>query len=373
MNNVPVRIFDSGLNLLAEIDDYESLYYSRSWYGIGDWQMTINYHKQYASLLERGQIILPGTRMDSVGIIVSIQYAVGGDGKGSETITVSGRELKQLFKWRISYPGAGDARYEHQGKAETIIKNFVKAQCGATAAAARQYPLLTIATDQARGPTYLISARYSVVADELKDAANASHVSPTMTIDTTNKVYVFDVAEGVDRTAGQAVNARVIFSPSFDTLASAEIMHSDAEYRSIMVVGGQGVGAAREIYEYYPGTEPAGLDRREAWIDARDLADPADLPTRGAAKSTEYAQEDYIEGVVLTYSSLQYRTEWNLGDIVTVSAFSESTDARISAVRESWSSGEYGIEITFGKPFPTITDKVARVNSETSATLNANE
>ena len=369
----PLRVFDQSLSLVAEIDDYESAYFTRSWYDIGDFLIRINYNKKYATSLQKGSIIQLHGRPDSTGIITSLTMDVGAGGKGSEQVTATGTELKHILRWRIAYPPAGQARYTDNDAAETVIKKFVDAQCGSTADAARQFASFAVAADQARGPAYLISARYSVVADELIDCAWASGLSWRVNLDLDTKEYIFEVYEGVDRTADQAVNARVIFSPSYDTVQTAQIKHSDINYRSIMLVGGQGVGAARTVVPVYTGTEPTGFARREEWIDARDLSSTPDLTARGTQKAAEFANQDFFTGNALTYSSIQYRRDFDLGDIVTMSAFGETTDVRVSSARESWSNNRYDIELGFGRPHPTITTRVARNQSETAGILNANE
>jgi len=371
--SLPVRIFDQSINLIGEVDDYESFFFERSWYKIGAFEITINRYKLYASAFQKGRFILAGNNLDSVGIITSIKYSVGEGGKGSETVTASGYQLKHLYTWRIVYPPAGQARYTETNVAETVVKNLLKAQIGSTAAAARKFTLLSINSDSGRGISYIISARYSNLAAELEDLAWATQISTTLTLDLTNKLLVSDIAQGIDRTAGQSVNGRAIFSPDYDTISGGEVVHSEVAYRSIMIVGGQGIGTSRTIQNTYSGSEPTNLARREQWIDARDLSSGTDLTARGVAKLAEYGNQDYLSVTALPYSSLVYRTHYDLGDLVTLSIAGESTDARISTARESWSHNVYNLELTFGRPFPTITARVSESQVETAATFNANE
>ena len=372
-DTMPVRIFDLNLNLVAEIDDYESLYFSRLWYAIGEFSITMNANKRYAGELKRGRIVLLKNYPDSVGIITQTKYTVAEGGRGSETITASGFELKHIFKWRIAIPPTGEARYMDFGIVETILKTFVAAQCGEGADAARRFPNFSITEDQGRGGEYLLSARYSVVADELIDAVNATNVSPVLGLDTDTRQIVFDVAVGVDRRRSQAVNARAIFTTDYDNVKSAEVTHSDVNYRSMLIVGGQGSGPSRTILRVALEAVTTGFGRRELWIDARDLSSTADLLARGQQKAEAYSNQDYVDAVALAYASLKYRRDYDLGDLVSVRVRGEYVDSRISGVRESWTHGNYDIELTFGKPYPSISGKVAQGDAETAATLNANE
>lgn len=369
----PIRIFTPALDFVAEVDDYETAYFERKWYGIGEFSITINYNKLYATDFHKGRIILIGNNYDSCGIISAIRYSVGEGGKGSETVTVSGYQLKHILSWRIIYPPVGDARYIDSDKAESVVKALVDSQTGSGASAKRKIAILDIVADTARGDDYLISARYSNLASEIEDLAYATQISTNLYIDPATKKMKLDCYQGTDRTASQSINGRAIFSPDYDTLASAEILDSEIAYRSIMIVGGQGVGASRTIVPVYASSEPGDLDRREQWIDARDLSSTPDLTLRGQSKLALFGNENYLEAWALTYSPLAYRTSYDLGDLVTMSAFGTSVDARVSSARESWANNEYALEIGFGLPYPTITKRISRSESETGAMLNATE
>jgi hypothetical protein len=369
----PIRIFTSSLDFVAEVDDYETAYFERRWYGIGEFSITINYNKLFATEFQKGRIILIGNNYDSCGIISSLRYSVGEGGKGSETVTASGYQLKHIMSWRIVYPPAGQARYTDSDKAESVVKTLVAGQAGTSAATKRQFSLLDIAADAARGIDYLISSRYSNLAAEVEDLAYATQISTNLYIDPVAKKIKLDCYQGIDRTAAQSMNGRAIFSPDYDTLASAEILDSNVAYRSIMIIGGQGVGAARTIVPVYSTTEPSDFDRREQWIDARDLSTTPDLTLRGQSKLALFGNENYLEARALTYSPLAYRSSYDLGDLVTMSAFGQSTNVRISSARESWANNDYMLELGYGLPYPTITKRVARSESDVGAILNATE
>lgn len=371
MTRAPVRIFDSALTLKTELGNYQSLYYNRSWYGIGDFSMTMSLSVLHADELARGRILCVNNDPYKCGIITEIVKSV--DETGAETVTASGYELRHLLSWRRVVPAAGQARWEHTGAAETILKNMVYAQAGAGAVAARRIPLLAMAADQARGASYFVSARYSALSEEIEQAAWATNIGPRIYVDFANKLFMFDTAVGVDRTSEQIINGRAIFSTEWDTLETAELTESDIEYRNYALVGGQGIGAARSIVPVYSGTEPAGLERREMWVDARDVATVGDLTARGLSKLGEKSFQDYLEATILPYSPLEYQTDYDIGDLCTISALGESVDARISEAQEAWDESGYSLALTFGKPYPEAQIIAAKNNESTAATLTATE
>lgn len=371
MIRAPVRIFDNALTLKTELDNYQSLYFARAWYGIGDFSMTMSLSALHADELARGRILCVNNDPNKCGIITEIVKSV--DDQGKETVTASGFELRHILSWRRVVPAAGQARWEHTGAVETILKNMVYAQAGAGAAATRRIPLLTMAADQARGASYLVSARYSALSEEVEQAAWATNIGPRIYADFANRVFVFDTAVGVDRTSEQVINGRAIFSPDWDTLETADLTESDIEYRNYALVGGQGVGSARTIQPVYTGTEPTGWARREMWVDARDLSASGDLTTRGNSKLGEKAYEDYLEATIIPYSPLVYQTDYDIGDLCTISALGETVDARISEAQESWDESGYSLALTFGKPYPEAQIIAAKNDESTAATLTATE
>lgn len=45
MRSKPIKIIDKGFNFLGEVDDYEALILTRSWGGIGGFEIHINANK----------------------------------------------------------------------------------------------------------------------------------------------------------------------------------------------------------------------------------------------------------------------------------------------------------------------------------------
>ncbi|WP_017728482.1 Gp37-like protein [Halalkalibacterium ligniniphilum] len=54
----PIRIIDTDFNLLAEIDDYESLIYHPCWHKKGDFELRININKRNTDALQKGNLIM---------------------------------------------------------------------------------------------------------------------------------------------------------------------------------------------------------------------------------------------------------------------------------------------------------------------------
>lgn len=370
----PIRIFDSSLNLVTELDDYSSAYFSRSWSGCGEFSIQTNYNTVHAPDLQRGRIVLFDKNVYKCGIITSVKKEVGVSGKGSMVVTATGVELKGILGWRIVPPLAGREYYEKKGSAETVMKNIVNANGGpGTADADRVFSLLEIDTDAGLGSTYLLKTRWTgTVLSELSNCSLATNTGFYIYLDLANKKMRFATGQGIDRSGSQSVNPRAIFSTDYDTLQKASISDNDSNYRNYAFVGGQGEGSARTVREVYTGTvEPTDILRREMFVDARDLTTTTDLDTRGGQKLEELSTVITTDGSPLAYSPLVYGIDYDLGDIVTLTAYDVSRNVRITSVKESWPPSSYTIDMTFDKLPQTIQTQVSSAVSSVKSSIES--
>jgi hypothetical protein len=84
------------------------------------------------------------------------------------------------------------------------------------------------------------------------------------------------------------------------------------------------------------------------------------LQQRGQQKLSEFAQEFFLEGQVLTNSPFKYEIDYDLGDIVTIQnrEWGITRDARITEIKEIYEPGGFQIEATFGESRPTLVKKL---------------
>jgi hypothetical protein len=361
----PIQVFDSSLNFIGEVDTYESLTHQRGWNKPGDWSVAINYNifddsktLRYSDLFQIGGYITIANDGYRCGIINTIEKPIDQDGKQSQIIKISGQEPTCIFNRRMLDVPAGQDTYSLNAPAETIIKTVISDQCGPTALnVKRKFPLLSIATTQGRGLSYLISNAYTNVSDELNACSIATTLGYFIYLDRANKQLVLDCALGNNLVAGQPGNA--IFSTDYDTLLSADLTTTIEQYKNLATVTGKGVGSARTVIDVYNGTEPSGFDRYETYVNANDKTTTPDLTLKGQAQLGTYKYTSTLEGAVLAKSPLIYKINYNLGDYVTIKAYDYSLNKQITMVEESWANLDYSIKPTFDKAPITLTSQVA--------------
>lgn len=363
----PIRILNLKFDLLCEIEDYESLTFTRSFTTYGSFELTINKNKNNVVHLKRDNIVFLSS--DKVGLIQHREYVLDSEGKASEILTIKGYTLEHLLTYRITDVPTGESHWKGSGVAEKVIKDLVAFNLGDTVTnKSRQMSIIKIAENKARGQNISVSNRYEKLSEECTRIADLVGVGIQICLDYRQKKFIFDVYEGRNLTTKQQDHPPVIFSVEFDNIARQTLVDSTLEYKNTAIVAGQGEGADREI-EIVNDTKQ-GLNRRELFVDARDIGPESftTLEERGQEKLEELKAIYTLEGTVRPFNSFLYGKDYDLGDIVTVKFFDISEvvylETRITQVIETWGADGYSVDIVFGDKVPTIIDKLKRIVGE---------
>ena len=366
----PIRILSLGMDILAEIDNYESMFFNRSWNDIGTIELRINRHIKYANTLLKDNLILIGADLNKVFIIKHREIELDESGKITENWIIKGFSLKSIVAQRITIPAEHTAYDKKSGSMETIMKHYVKQNIVNPSNLRRKIQQLVIAPDRQRGLQASYSSRFKNVADEISTLSLVSGLGWDVILDLKNKRWIFDVIEGRNLSVGQSVNPPVIFSPQFESLKSLHYTQSELNYKNLAIVAGQGEGVERRIIEVGDFTS---TDRHEVFIDARDIAEVDEsqqiisqeniieaLVDRGKQQLKEFMQEEYLEGQILTNSPFKYQKDYDLGDVITIrnSDWHISMDAQIKEIKEIYETSGFSIEATFGNNRPTLIQKI---------------
>ena len=385
MNNQPIRIYTTDFELISEIDNYQSLQFTRSWHGVGSFELHMNAYMKDANALQKKRLIVLSP--DKVAIIKHREIPLDESGKASENWMIKGYQLKGIARQRITVPPAHTDYDRKSGNAETVMKHYIERHFVNPDDPSRKIPNLVIAPNQNRGPSISWQSRYKNVADELEEISKATGLGWDITIDYKKKQFVFDVYEGRNVSVNQSENPPVIFSPDFESIKSQSFSDSDLNMANVGYVGGQGEGVDRKIVEL---GNAAGLERIETFIDARDIEDDADLIPRGQQKLAELSNELYFEAQILSpvvrttyvdtfesfvspyqpnfkkerkqelYTSFRYGEDYDLGDIATVQNrnWGVTMDTRITELTEIYEPGGFILEAGFGQQRPTLLSKI---------------
>ena len=196
-------------------------------------------------------------------------------------------------------------------------------------------------------------------------------------LDISNKKFVFTVWQGVDRSTEQVIRDAVIFSKVFDNVLNQNYVDDKSNYRNVAIVAGEGEGTARKILIVNDTT--TGLERREIFVDARDLQSiredetvmtteeyNAMLSERGKKDLADYERVRTFETDVDYGSQFIYGIDYKCGDKVTIrnDDLGIVMHTRIVTATETYTKNGFELKTEFGSNKPTLLSKLKKVVSK---------
>ena len=378
-----IRILGKDLELLAEIDLYTSLLFTRSWQGVGEFEFHTAGNR-FVDLLREGAYIMLDNDGHRCGIIRSVQLDSGENGI---SISVRGQTLDGLATQRYTIPPEETGEVKPNGgydnvpmltstddtpspvSGETILKTYAARHLINSTGIdpKRIFPLLTIADDLGRGGKTVWMSRYEQLDAVLQKASEYTDIGWEVYLDLKNKQLVFDVIPGVDRSVIQSKNSRVFFSTDFENITNLSYAHDVLNLRNLAYAGGVGEGAERTVLKVTnDASEPEGLDRFETFLDCGELeiaeTDTSfGLEEEGRHQLLDYQKEESLTATIAPSGSFVYQEQWDLGDLVTVldRRIGVEQEKRITQITERYEPQSCGIDVTFGTP-PANIERVIR-------------
>lgn len=334
-----VYLLDSDFEIVAIVDDYNSLIWRRKYYECGEFELHCS-HEIFQTIATEARYVYRPDRAE-VGIIenYSLTYP---------TAFAKGRFLERLPYDKIIWPTVSTNDLTHGKFALKLMAEFMpEISCDTSADVGSKI------TTQVTGDN-LMEYLYSLLKQ-----AEASYC---ITCDLSTKQLTFAPRQGADK------RTSAIFSTQWDNLISLTYEYSDKDYRNYAVVAGQDEGDAR-IYVTVDRTD--GGVRRELYVDARDLQQEEDealddykarLIQRGEEKLAEYVIVEKCDTEIDTQSNLEYMKDFDLGDICTVveSQHGISCEKRITECEEVYENGAFSLSVTFGENYKILKDYLKR-------------
>ena len=349
------------LSLLGVIDDFTSFNFTRSYSGIGEWQLVLDGSSLNAQRVKGMDFISIGE--DKAGLVQHYEDTIE---DGEHTLTFSGVELKGLASRRIVIPTAGEA-YETFTKSspEYVIANLLTNQLLNPTVANRK--IAGTLLEYAQSTTKIrYDGRYQNLEEEIETLATAYNVGWCAYI--SDNVIKWKIWNGVDRTAAQTTNNRMILSYDYGTMNNSSLTIED-QVPTYMVIAGQGEGVDRAIAII--DKEKSALTRIETFLDARDIKDDSLLPQRGEQNLAEYGDEINYTATLSNQAANQYRNDFDLGDIGTIKddKIENDLDYRITAIEEVYEENQLSINMTFGYDKNQLKDAIKRMNNKRDSLL----
>lgn len=390
MDKIQLRLYDSNFNRFAFIDDYSEISFTHNLYEASVFTITINENIPNANKFKRGVFVQFGQSQYDIGEIISVSDAVDSTGKGGQKKTITGYDLRYLFKRRIIKNMNNGSTWAMSAAGELVMRNLIADQCGVNAEEKRRLPIINEIPEQGIGNYYSASESYSNLYETLVTIATQTEVGWRIKFDEGTLTLEFF--------SGEDLSSTVFFSPSFNSLASGNFTETSDSYINAVYIGGAGDSDNREIYEgedsedtikikvssgtYLVDEEgnnivvgfvpPEGLNRYEMWDDQSSFTTQEEFRTRASNLITQYMQDYTVSGAGCAKSPFIYRENYNVGDYITLKVNGHSNITQILSVGERWSKGVYNLTFSFGKPIVTLSRQLQLMLKKIQASKSSN-
>jgi Siphovirus ReqiPepy6 Gp37-like protein len=365
---VELYVFNFNFERIGMIDSYQSLEFTINYKKHSELDLVVDATPENISyfLDNSDDVIL--TKSDDITHGYIIDSAKYSDDTKS-TIDIYCKSLSYLLNRRII-----ENQQTYKGTIEDTLRYFVANNAIVPTNTNRMIPNLivgrlkgfTTSTDEAVSNKYLDESLWEICIK--------FDVAYEIIMDHSVKKFLFEVYQGADLTTEQTINEPVIFSKEFDNVLSQNYVDDKSDYRNVCIIAGEGEGTAR-TYLVVNDTV-TGLDRREMFVDARDLQSEnedetmisqaeyeAMLTERAKTKLAENERVRTFETEVDYNSQFLYGTDYACGDKVTIrnDEIGVVMHTRIVTATEKYNKNGFELNIEFGSNVPKLLDKIKKV------------
>lgn len=369
-----INVFDKNLNRLGVAEEITCLIWQRRYWQCGSFALQLPVSEKHAALMQKGNLIMPHG-YDEAAVI---QYVhIRKDSEGLEQIEVQGKFLPRWIGKRVLI----NQIVETEASPEAIVFRIADENAINPADEKRKIAQLS-GTDA--GQTGILMEYTSEInanaLSEIEYVCKAAEVGFRVRTDARSKTNTLVVYAGRDLTAGNAAgNKPCIFAQEYDNIIEQTYTIDDEDARNMAYVGGEDDGKNPRVVVQV-GADRAGLERDEIFVEAVDIGksytseDGAEITLsdaeyrdmliqRGKSDLAQQAEVLEFDSRVSPASNLVYRKDYDVGDVVTCrnKRWGVQTNVRITEVIETYQTGETEIEVIFGQPMPTVSDKIKRI------------
>lgn len=334
-----LRVYDyAELKPRAVITRILSAEWTRRFFDSGSFEVHISPYAEQAKELQVGRII---TLNGNAGVILYRDIS-------DTDMKLVGHDLKFFLEARVTVPpfvyldtpAPADGYDRIKGNGETVMKHYVEKHLVNPSDEKRKILHLYIAANQGRGSQIAWQSRFERVSAALTAVSKYSNLGFDIVFDKAQKQFVFDVYEGKKQD--------VLFCRKYKNISNLTYTEDWATAVSVVYAGGNDEDETQYVTRLEDEENP-DVFRAEAYT-ATSSEDVEEVEDAGYAYLAENIPKETLAGTVNTM--YKYRTDWDLGDIVTVrmdfAGQSIFVDKQITGVKEAYTRGTSSVEPIFG-------------------------
>ena len=371
-----LEVRNSKREIIGILDDFQSVIWETSYYSTGAFEVYLQAAPQYINMLQTGNYV---TRPDdeNIGIIenINVEYSE----EFGKMIAASGRFAKSILDRRIIYNASGNTTGKlsispviSSGLVETAVRKLVTDHIISSPQTARNISFITLGELQGitkkivdeSGNNAQLQTSFGNLLEYTDEMLHSYELGAKMVFDRETLQLKYTVYEGKDRSRNNTQNnLPIIMAQEYDNFFSSKYEKNTTQFKNTALIGGEGEGTNR--FCTMIGTNATGLNRREVWIDAsaqsktyelngeqKQYTDDeylALLKSAGTQTIADYQIAETYEGE-LNVNTLTYKTDFNIGDIITVedNELNIYINPRIITVIENQDESGYSISISYG-------------------------
>lgn len=356
-------IFDKDFQTIGVIGVFNTLLWYRRYYSPGIFE--IHVPAEYFDLINSGKYLYRNDRTE-LGVIREVGFMRGE--KSEKTAYCKGYFAEHLLSNNVIYP-----TFNKTAIPETLAHSVVEQYIINPADIDRKIENVQLGQPVCGGVSITLQNTGDHVGDRLYDMLKTQEMSQRLVFDYLTNTLTYEVWKGLDRRDTQDVNSWAIFSDAFRNIKNAQYTRDESDYRNFAYVAGEGEGAARKIVEVDIRQSP-DEERRELWVDARDLQQHSDnvnytdaqyhdiLFQRGLEKLADYNAIEKVDSGIDPDANLVYGTDFDLGDLCTYrySDVNIECSKRITEVQEVLEGVKRTLNVIFGNDSATDFKKIIR-------------
>lgn len=342
-------VLDRDFKKVDVLDEYESLIWTDRFNKYGDFEVYASASKE---LIEKMNIDYYLQSQTSEHLMIIEDTILETNVEMGSHLTVTGRSLESIIDRRIVWNQTVLDGYL-QGQVQKLLENNVINPSDSSRKISNF--IFEESTDTAI-TSLKLTAQYT--GDNLYEAISGicldNNIGFKITLNSSNQ-FVFKLYAGTDRSYKQFSNPYVVFSPKYENLINSKRAQSKKNLKNVALVAGEGEGSARRTLTT-GNTTIADLDRRELFVDARDISSTTEdggtvtdavynqyLKQRGDERLAEYKSSEVFDGQVDTTQMYQYGTNFFMGDICQIENEYE-IGARVRVLEFIYSESTNGVE-----------------------------
>lgn len=364
-----INIFDSDLVWKGMLDSAASLVHRTSWHEIVNSDLRVPITATGIEELQLGRILVVNNQLDKAIMIEDITRNLN-----EPFIDISCISLKGILNWRICHPtDTLDFVGKKQSEIMMIIafNNLVQQtrdldrKFWSSAGRTGGKNMFGVAGIKTYGDTidFTVDWNTGIMGDAIVSIAKmqtaGTPVGWNVYINSAFSQMVMDTYKAADRSINQTTLPPVVFSEAYGNIKNATWNNSMKDWRNVAYMSYTDVANAEQHLTVGNSKHGAtvGFNRKEIIISSSKKTTPQVGAEANSELNKRLVVESFTAEIINNQNTMStYGVNWFLGDIVTIQSkqLQLSVNAQVTAIQETYDSGEYTLEATFNEGQPSL-------------------